>query len=147
MVPRGRSVEDEGDADLEDLDRPAQGEEPLAENWQGRLIFDFNVSEASPVVKGTWVTVGHVVSLIVDGWTWGDILRTHPELTEEDIRVCLAYTVARTTAKYDRPRARSVAYAAGLRSTQFRISSFGILGVLMFWMLIWAASCSTTPSR
>jgi hypothetical protein len=64
------------------------------ENWRGRLIFDFNVSETSPVVKGTWVTVGHVVSLIVDGWTWGDILRTHPELTEEDIRVCLAYTIA-----------------------------------------------------
>jgi uncharacterized protein (DUF433 family) len=38
--------------------------------------------------------VSHVVSLIVDGWTWSNILRTHPELTEEDIRTCLAYTVA-----------------------------------------------------
>lgn len=61
--------------------------------WQERLAFDFNVSETSPVVKGTWVTVGHVVSLIVDGWTWSEILRTHPELTEDDIRVCVAYTV------------------------------------------------------
>ena len=58
------------------------------------LVMDPSVSDTSPVVKGTWVTVGHVVSLIVDGWTWGDILRTHPELTEEDIRVCLAYTIA-----------------------------------------------------
>jgi uncharacterized protein (DUF433 family) len=64
------------------------------EDWQDRLVFDFNVSETSPVVKGTWVTVSQVVSLIVDGWTWGDILRTHPELTEDDIRVCLSYTVA-----------------------------------------------------
>ena len=54
--------------------------------WQDRLVFDSNVSETSPVVKGTWVTVGHVVSLIVDGWTWSDILRVHPELTEDDIR-------------------------------------------------------------
>lgn len=61
--------------------------------WQDRLTFNFDVSESSPVVKGTWVTVGHIVSLIVDGWTWADILRTHPELTEDDIRVCLAYTV------------------------------------------------------
>lgn len=61
--------------------------------WQDRLVFDFNVSESSPVVKGTWVTAGHIVSLIVDGWTWSDILRCHPELTEDDIRVCLAYAV------------------------------------------------------
>jgi uncharacterized protein (DUF433 family) len=46
------------------------------------------------VIKGTWVTVSQVVSLIVDGWSWSDILRTHPELTEDDIRICLAYTVA-----------------------------------------------------
>jgi uncharacterized protein (DUF433 family) len=60
--------------------------------WQERLVFDDNVSATSPVVKGTWVTVGHVVSLIVDGWTWSDILRSHPELTEDDVRTCLAYT-------------------------------------------------------
>ena len=46
------------------------------------------------MIKGTWVTVSQVVSLIVDGWTWSDILRAHPELTEDDIRTCLAYTVA-----------------------------------------------------
>ncbi len=89
VVPGSTFQEDAsltGDTSSPDVDGP--------ENWQGRLIFDFNVSETSPVVKGTWVTVGHVVSLIVDGWTWGDILRTHPELSEEDIRVCLAYTIA-----------------------------------------------------
>jgi uncharacterized protein (DUF433 family) len=64
-----------------------------AERWEDRLVFDFDVSETSPVVKGTWITAGRVVSLIVDGSTWADILRAHPELTEEDIRVCLAYTI------------------------------------------------------
>jgi uncharacterized protein (DUF433 family) len=61
--------------------------------WRGRLVYDDNVSTTSPVVRGTWVTVRQVVSLIVDGWTWSDVLHTHPELTEDDIRVCLAYTV------------------------------------------------------
>lgn len=68
-------------------------ESPKPPRWQDRLVFDFNVSETSPVVKGTWVTVGHVVSLIIDGWSWSDVLRTHPELTEDDVRICLAYTV------------------------------------------------------
>ena len=61
--------------------------------WRDRLVFDPEVSTRSPVVKGTWITVNHVVSLIVDGWAWADILKTHPELTEDDIRACVAYTV------------------------------------------------------
>jgi len=70
----------------EDDDRP--------EAWRDRLVFDYEVSDNSPIVRGTWITVGHVVSEIVDGSSWADILRTHPELSEEDIRACLAYTVA-----------------------------------------------------
>ena len=60
--------------------------------WRTRLVFDPSVSDHSPVVRGTWITVGQVISRIVDGWTWADILRAHPELDEEDIRACLDYT-------------------------------------------------------
>ena len=94
VVPRGRSVEDQADGHTGDQDRSTGAEEPLDRRWGGRLGFDRNVSEDSPVVKGTWVTVSQIVSLIVDGWSWTDILRAHPELTEEDIRTCLAYTLA-----------------------------------------------------
>lgn len=68
-------------------------DEAAAENWRARLTFDTAISDSSPVVKGTWVTASQVVSLVVDGWSWAEILRTHPELTESDIRACLAYTV------------------------------------------------------
>ncbi|MGE3821289.1 MAG: DUF433 domain-containing protein [Isosphaeraceae bacterium] len=72
-------------------DEPEGTEEPAG--WEDRLTVDPNVSQVSPVVRGTWVTAEQVVSLIVDGWTWSDVLRTHPELTEDDIRACLSYTV------------------------------------------------------
>jgi uncharacterized protein (DUF433 family) len=61
--------------------------------WRDRLTFDEQVSEESPVVRGTWVTAGQVISMIVDGMTWDDILRHYPELTERDIRACVCYTV------------------------------------------------------
>jgi uncharacterized protein (DUF433 family) len=80
---------EEGERELEDDDT----EQEMPVRWQDRLVFDFSVSETSPVIKGTWVTVSRVVSLIVDGWNWSDILRAHPELTEDDVRTCLAYTV------------------------------------------------------
>lgn len=83
--------------DVEDAepDSEERVESEPSPRWSERLVFDFNISESSPVVKGTWVTVNHVVSLIVDGWSWPDVLRTHPELTEDDVRTCLAYTAAR----------------------------------------------------
>lgn len=66
---------------------PSEGPAGLDE----RLTIDPDVSRVSPVVRGTRVTAQEVVSLVVDGWTWSDILRTHPELTEADIRACLAH--------------------------------------------------------
>jgi uncharacterized protein (DUF433 family) len=61
--------------------------------WRDRLTFDEQVSDESPVVRGTWVTAGQVISMIVDGMSWDDILRNYPELTERDIRACVCYTV------------------------------------------------------
>jgi uncharacterized protein (DUF433 family) len=89
-------------ADREDRAIDASGSDggsdcTLGWRWQDRLFMDPNVSEHSPVIKGTWITVGQVVSLIVDGWAWEDLLRAHPELTEEDIRTCLSYAVAEET--------------------------------------------------
>jgi uncharacterized protein (DUF433 family) len=84
-------VPTDGLDDFLDDPEPIEEETP---NWRDRLVFDFEVSETSPVVQGTWITVSHVVSLIVDGWTWADILRAHPELSEDDIRTCIAYAMA-----------------------------------------------------
>lgn len=67
---------------------------PVAVRWQDRLTLDRHVSGTSPCVNGTWVTVRQVISRLVDGSTWEDVLRTHPELVADDIRACLAYTRA-----------------------------------------------------
>ena len=61
--------------------------------WRDRLAWDDAVSEDSPIVRGTWITVGQVISRIIDGWSWADVLRAHPELCEDDLRACLAFTV------------------------------------------------------
>ena len=69
----------------------------LPSSWQNgdeyKCDVFFSDEFRSPIVRGTWVTVQHVVSLIRDDWTWGDILRCHPELTEDDLRACLAYSI------------------------------------------------------
>ncbi len=85
MLRALRPARDPGSIDSEPSDEAAD----LA--WRSRLVFDVSVSETSPVVRGTWITVGQVISRIIDGWRWADLLRAYPELCEDDIRACLAF--------------------------------------------------------
>lgn len=58
-----------------------------------RLDWDPAVSDQSPVIKGTWITVSQVMGLLREGWSWSDILRTHPEMNEDDLKACLSHTI------------------------------------------------------
>lgn len=62
-------------------------------SWRTRLTHDESVKGSTPVVRGTQISVGRVISLIVDGRSWSQILAQHPELTEADIRACIDYTL------------------------------------------------------
>lgn len=64
-----------------------------------RLVMDPAVSVTSPVIRGTGVTADHVSSLIVEGWTWADVLGAYAGLTEDDIRACLGYEMARENGR------------------------------------------------
>ncbi len=92
-IPEPSAIEPNEWPIVPSVDESIRDENDETPHYRDRLTFDFEVSDDSPVVKGTWVTVGHVVSLIIDGWTWADILRSHPELSENDIRACVAYAM------------------------------------------------------
>lgn len=80
-----------------DDDSTIEDDDDALIHWQDRLVFDHNVSTTSPVVKGTNVTAAHLVSLVVEGWSWDDLLRQLPEINEDDIRACLAYSIEAET--------------------------------------------------
>lgn len=66
-------------------------------DWSAYLTND---SVDGMIVKGTLVKVQSIITCIVDGQTWRDILRAHPELNEEDIRACIAYTMNDEAGEY-----------------------------------------------
>jgi len=63
-----------------------------------RLCWDSGVSTKSPTVRGTFVTADHVMNLVLAGWDNSDILKTHPELTEEDVAACVDFCNRETLA-------------------------------------------------
>ena len=48
-----------------------------------------------PCVRGMRITVGDVLGWLAAGMTFKEIIEDFPELTEEDIRACLAYAAER----------------------------------------------------
>jgi uncharacterized protein (DUF433 family) len=59
--------------------------------WEDRIELKPQVLCGKPVIKGTRISVEHVIKLLADGWSEADVLRSYPHLTAEDVKACLAY--------------------------------------------------------
>ncbi len=85
-------------------DRLAKSKPPAGHNddptTDFRVKLQPTLGDGTPLIKGTLISAGRVVSHIVDGWSWPEILSVYPELTESDIRDCLAYTVEDDEHRY-----------------------------------------------
>lgn len=60
-------------------------------DWRPRITLDPKVLTGKAVVRGTRLSVEHLVGLLAQGWTEADVLRNYPGLTRDDILACLAY--------------------------------------------------------
>lgn len=56
-----------------------------------RIVVDPKVMVGKPVVRGTRVTVEHVLTLLAQGLTVEDILKDYPHLTRDDVAAVLLY--------------------------------------------------------
>lgn len=67
---------------------------------QPRIILDPAILDGKPVVRGTRLSVEHLIGLMAEGWSKAEILADYPGLTHEDLTACLAY--ARDLLKAER---------------------------------------------
>ena len=63
--------------------------------WQQHIEIDAKILVGKPVVKGTRVSVEHIIELLANGWDITEITTNYPNITPEDIRACLAYASER----------------------------------------------------
>jgi uncharacterized protein (DUF433 family) len=60
-------------------------------DWQARTVSDPQVMVGKPVVKGTRLTVEHLMDQLANGWSEADLLTSYPVLTKEDLMACYAF--------------------------------------------------------
>ena len=56
-----------------------------------RIDIDPRVCFGKPRVKGTRIWVGLILGLMADGMSTDEILSEYPQLSDADLRACLAY--------------------------------------------------------
>ncbi len=59
--------------------------------WRERIVVNEDVMTGKPVIKGTRLTVDHVIELLAEGWTTDQIIEEYPGVTADDVSACLAY--------------------------------------------------------
>lgn len=60
-------------------------------NWQEHIVSDKGVLLGKPAIKGTRLSVEHLVSLLAQGWTEDQLLENYPRLTKDSIQAVFAY--------------------------------------------------------
>ena len=64
-------------------------------NYQDIITIEPGKRGGRPTIRGMRITVADVLRWLAGGMAHEEILSDYPELTEEDIRACLAYAADR----------------------------------------------------
>ena len=60
-------------------------------NWKNNIITDKNILLGKPVIKGTRLSVDHLIGLLAQGWSEKQILDNFPRLTQDDLKAIFRY--------------------------------------------------------
>jgi uncharacterized protein (DUF433 family) len=59
--------------------------------WKDRITVNPKIMVGKPIIKGTRITVAHIVDLLAQGWTMEEILKNYPQLKKQDLDAALKY--------------------------------------------------------
>lgn len=60
-------------------------------NWKEHIITDKTVLLGKPVIKGTRLSVDHLIGLLAQGWSEKQILDNFTRLTQDDLKAIFSY--------------------------------------------------------
>ena len=64
-------------------------------SYEGIIMIEPGKRGGQPCIRGMRMTVTDVLEYLAGGMTHGELLAEFPDLTEEDIRACLAFAADR----------------------------------------------------
>jgi uncharacterized protein (DUF433 family) len=65
-----------------------------------RIEINPNVCFGKPCIKGTRIWVSLILDLLANGYSFEKIIEEYPQITEDDIRACIAYGAEISRERY-----------------------------------------------
>ena len=59
--------------------------------WRKHIVADKKVLLGKPTVKGTRVSVEHIIGLLAQGWTEQQVLENYPRMNQESLQAVFSY--------------------------------------------------------
>ncbi|MEM7549173.1 MAG: DUF433 domain-containing protein [Bacteroidota bacterium] len=59
--------------------------------WENYIVSDESVLLGKPTIKGTRISVEHIVGLLAEGWSEQQILENYPRLDPGTLKAVLSY--------------------------------------------------------
>ena len=60
-------------------------------NWRDYIISDDAILLGKPIIKGTRLSVEHLVGLLAKGWDESQLLANYPRLSKESLQAVFTY--------------------------------------------------------
>lgn len=60
-------------------------------DWRKYIVADEAVLLGKPTIKGTRVSVEHIIGLLAQGWTEQQILENYPRINQESLQAVFSY--------------------------------------------------------
>jgi uncharacterized protein (DUF433 family) len=60
-------------------------------DWRIHIEINENILFGKPVIKGTRLSVEHIINLLASGWNEQQILENYPRLTKESLQAVFLY--------------------------------------------------------
>ncbi|MFX1520138.1 MAG: DUF433 domain-containing protein [Promethearchaeota archaeon] len=58
-----------------------------------RIVIDPKTLVGKPLIKGTRISVEFILELLVNGWSYEQILENYPQLEKDDILAAIEYSM------------------------------------------------------
>ncbi|MFW5759668.1 MAG: DUF433 domain-containing protein [Bacteroidales bacterium] len=60
-------------------------------DWREHIETNENILLGKPVIKGTRISVEHIIDILASGWTEEQILENYPRLSKDKLQAVFAY--------------------------------------------------------
>lgn len=60
-------------------------------NWKDYITSDKQILLGKPAIRGTRISVEHIIGLLAQGWSESQILENYPRVTKEALQAVFSY--------------------------------------------------------